>query len=52
MCYTKGMDDKDLLIIQLTTENQQLRELVKQLKERIARTVGEEFQQFLQATFE
>ena len=37
MCYTKGMDDKDLLIIQLTTENQQLRELVKQLQERIAR---------------
>ena len=37
ICYTKGMDDKDLLIIQLTTENRQLRELVKQLQERIAR---------------
>jgi transposase len=31
------MDDKDLLIIQLTTEIQQLRKTVRQLQERIAR---------------
>ena len=37
MCYTKGMDDKDLLIIQLVAENNELKETIKQLQERIAR---------------
>lgn len=37
MCYTKGMDDKDFLIIQLLAENKELKETIKQLQERIVR---------------
>ena len=36
MCYTKGMNDKDFLIIQLVEENNALKETIKQLQERIA----------------